>query len=166
MRMVIDVPEKEKERKGKAGRADNVITGAHQIVQAYCSLLKGERITHTLHGRPPLSLKSEVLEKCAEKVESHQIADLHKHSMCRTWVAGIGALGKQIARNICYPSARRVGKTLFIPRGQVQSWLEEAERIKANVTEHDLLLAFIYQVSNATLQSVNPKLNKFTEIIP
>jgi hypothetical protein len=35
-----------------------------------------------------LSLKSEVLEKCAEKVESHQIADLHEHSMCRTWVAG------------------------------------------------------------------------------
>jgi hypothetical protein len=32
------------------------------------------------HTRPPLSLKSEVLEKCAEKVESHQIADLHEHS--------------------------------------------------------------------------------------
>lgn len=110
-------------------------------MQAYCSLLRGERITHTLYDRPPLSLKSEVLEKCAEKVESHQIADLHKYSMRRTWVAGIGALGKQIARNICYPSARRIGKTLFIPRGRIQSWLEEAERIKAKVTEHDLLLA-------------------------
>lgn len=121
--------------------------GAHQIVQAYCSLLRGERITHTLYDRPPLSLKSEVLEKCAEKVESHQIADLHKYSMRRTWVAGIGALGKQIARNICYPSARRIGKTLFIPRGRIQSWLEEAERIKAKVTEHDLLLAFIYQAA-------------------
>lgn len=161
MQMVIDVPENK-----RAGRANNVTIGAHQIIQAYCSLLRGERITHTLHGRPPLSLKSEVLKKCAEKVESHQIADLHKHSMHRTWVAGIGALGKQIVRNICYPSARRISKTLFIPRGRIQSWLEEAERIKAKVTEHDLLLAFIYQVSNAALYSVNPKLNRFTEIIP
>ncbi|KAF3028442.1 hypothetical protein E8E15_006753 [Penicillium rubens] len=104
--------------------------GAHQIVQA-----------------PPLSLKSEVLEKCAEKVESHQIADLHEHSMCRTWVAGIGALGKQIGRNICYPSARRISKTLLIPRRQIQSWLEEAESDKAKVTEHDLVAAFIYKAS-------------------
>lgn len=59
-----------------------------------------------------------------------------------------------------------MGKTLFIPRGRIQSWLEEAEIIKAKVTEHDLLLAFIYQVSNAALYSVNQKLNKFTETIP
>ncbi|KAJ5821602.1 hypothetical protein EN45_040680 [Penicillium chrysogenum] len=121
--------------------------GAHQIVQAYCTLLRGENITHTDHTRPPLSLKSEVLEKCAEKVESHQIADLHEHSMCRTWVAGIGALGKQIGRNICYPSARRISKTLLIPRRQIQSWLEEAESDKAKVTEHDLVAAFIYKAS-------------------
>ncbi|KAK4862595.1 hypothetical protein LT330_002728 [Penicillium expansum] len=121
--------------------------GAHQIVQAYCSLLRGERITHTLHGRPPLFLKSEVLEKCIEKIQYHQIADLHKHSMRRTWVAGIGALGKQIGRDICYPSARRVSKTLFIPRGQIQNWLKEAESIKAKVTEHDLVLAFIYSAA-------------------
>lgn len=163
MRMVIDFPENKKK---KTNGADNGIIGAHQIVQAYCSLLRGERITHTLHGRPPLSLKSEVLEKCAEKIESHQIADLHKYSMHRTWVASVGALGKQIVRNICYPSARRTGKTLFIPRGRIQSWLEEAEIVKAKVTEHDLLLAFIYQVSNSALYSVNPKLNKFTETIP
>ncbi|CAG7939557.1 unnamed protein product [Penicillium nalgiovense] len=121
--------------------------GAHQIVQAYCTLLRGENITHTLHARPPLSLKSEVLEKCAEKVESHQIADLHEHSMRRTWVAGIGALGKQIGRNICYPSARRTSKTLLIPRKQIQSWLEEAESDKTKVTEHDLVAAFIYKAS-------------------
>ncbi|CAG7977975.1 unnamed protein product [Penicillium nalgiovense] len=93
--------------------------GAHQIVQAYCTLLRGENITHTLHARPPLSLKSEVLEKCAEK----------------------------IGRNTCYPSARRTSKTLLIPRKQIQSWLEEAESDKTKVTEHDLVAAFIYKAS-------------------
>ncbi|CAI7621244.1 unnamed protein product [Penicillium glandicola] len=128
-----------------------MIIGAHQIVQAYCTLLRGESITHTLHARPslsplsPLSLKSEVLEKCAGKIGLYHIADMHKYSMRRTWVAVVRALGKQIGRNICYPSARRIGKTLLIPRAQIQSWLEEAESKKAKVTEHDLLLAFIYK---------------------
>ncbi|KAJ5543394.1 hypothetical protein N7535_005822 [Penicillium sp. DV-2018c] len=118
--------------------------GAHHIIQAYCSLLRGERITHTVHVRPPLSLKSEVLEKCAEMIEPHQIADLHKHTMHRTWLAGIGALGKQIWRNICYRSERRVAKTMFIPQRTIQNWLKEAESQKAKVTEHDILVAFIF----------------------
>lgn len=86
--------------------------------------------------------------------------------MRRTWVAGIGALGKQIARNICYPSARRIGKTLYIPRGQIQDWVEEAEILKAKVTEHDLVAAFIYKVSNPVFHSANAKLNKLTQTIP
>ncbi|KAJ5142756.1 uncharacterized protein N7515_001543 [Penicillium bovifimosum] len=118
--------------------------GAHHIIQAYCSLLRGERISHTVHARPSLSLKSEVLEKCAEMIESHRIADLHKHTMDRTWIAGISAIGKQIGRNICYRSARRVAKTLFVPQRTIQSWLKEAESQKAKVTEHDLLVAFIF----------------------
>ncbi|KAJ5206813.1 hypothetical protein N7491_002553 [Penicillium cf. griseofulvum] len=122
-------------------------SGAYRIVQAYCTLLRGERITHTLRARQSLSLKSEVLEKCAEMIESHQIADLHKYSTRRTWAAGLGALGKQIGRDIFYPSARRIGKSLLIPQRQIQSWLEEAESKKAHVTEHDLLLAFIYKAS-------------------
>ncbi|CDM26523.1 hypothetical protein DTO013E5_4753 [Penicillium roqueforti] len=121
--------------------------GAHQIVQAYCSLLRGEKITHSLHARPLLPLKTEVIEKCVEKIECHRIADLHKYSMNRTWIAGITALGKQIGRNICYPSARRIGKTLLVPRGQIQRWIEAAESKQAKVTEHDLLLAFIYKAS-------------------
>jgi hypothetical protein len=102
---------------------------------------------HTLHARPSLSLKSEVLEKCAEMIESHQIADLHLHSVHRTWSAGIGALGKQITRNIFCPSARRVGRTMLVPRGQIQGWAKEAEMQNSKVTEHDLLVAFIYKVS-------------------
>ncbi|KGO74836.1 hypothetical protein PITC_031140 [Penicillium italicum] len=133
--------------KQQSSSTDDLVVGAHQIIQAYFRLLRGERITHTLHGRPPLSLKSEVVEKCIEKIECHQIADLHKHSMRRNWIAGIVALGKQIGRDICYPSARRVGKTMFIPRRQIQNWLKEAESIKAKVTEHDLLLAFIYSAA-------------------
>lgn len=120
--------------------------GAHEIIQAYCALLRGERITHTLHARPSLSLKSEVLEKCAEMIESHQIADLHRYSMHRTWAAGFGALGKQIGRNICYPSSRRLSKTLLVPQGQMRRWMKEAENQQARVTEHDLLVAFIYKV--------------------
>ncbi|CAI7649321.1 unnamed protein product [Penicillium bialowiezense] len=119
--------------------------GAHEIIQAYCTLLRGERITHTLHARPSLSLKSEVLEKCAEMIESHQIADLHRYSMHRTWTAGFGALGKQIGRNICYPSTRRISKTLLVPQGQMSRWMKEAAKQKARVTEHDLLVALIYK---------------------
>lgn len=80
-------------------------------------------------------------------IESHQIADLHLHSSHRTWSSGIAALGKQITRNICYPSARRVGRTMLVPRGQIQRWAKEAEMQDAKVTDHDLLVAFIYQVS-------------------
>ncbi|KAJ5503475.1 hypothetical protein N7463_006349 [Penicillium fimorum] len=119
--------------------------GAYRIVQAYCTLLGGGSITHALHARPALPLKSEVLEKCTEMIQSHQIADLHKYSMHRTWAAGIGALGKQIGRDICYRSTRRIGKSLLIPRGKIKSWLKEAKNKKARVTEHDLLLAFIYK---------------------
>jgi hypothetical protein len=141
MRMVTNVPNFD-----LGLEADNSPIGAHHIIQAYCSLLRGERITHTLHARPSLSLKSEVLEKCAEMIESHQIADLHKHTMHRTWIAGIRALGKQIGRNICYRSARRVGKTMFIPQRTIQIWLKEAEGQETKVTEHDLLVAFIFKV--------------------
>lgn len=86
--------------------------------------------------------------------------------MRRTWVAGIGALGKQIGRNICYPSARRTSKTLLIPRKQIQSWLEEAESDKTKVTEHDLVAAFIYKVSNVTFRPIYPNLNNLAETIP
>lgn len=72
-------------RKHPCSSTDHVILGAYQIIQAYCSLLRGERITHTIPGRPPLSLKPEVLETCIEKIECYQIADLHKSSMRRTW---------------------------------------------------------------------------------
>ncbi|OQE39284.1 hypothetical protein PENCOP_c007G04000 [Penicillium coprophilum] len=121
--------------------------GAFRIIQAYCTLLRGGSITHTLHDRPSLSLKSGVLEKCTEMVESHQIADLHKYSMRSTWAAGIGALLKQIGRDLCYPSARRISKSLLIPRGKIQSWLEEARSKHVKVTEYDLLLAYIYKAS-------------------
>lgn len=67
--------------------------------------------------------------------------------MHRTWSAGIGALGKQIGRNICYPSARRFSKSLLVTQGQMLRWMREAENQGAKVTEHDLLLAFIYKVS-------------------
>jgi hypothetical protein len=80
-------------------------------------------------------------------IESHQIADLHLHSVHRTWSAGIRALGKQITRSICSPSARRVGRTMLVPRGQIQQWAKEAEMQNAKVTDHDLLVAFIYKVS-------------------
>ncbi|KAG0153238.1 hypothetical protein PDIDSM_5088 [Penicillium digitatum] len=106
--------------------------GAYQIIQAYCSLLRGERITHTIPGRPPLSLKPET----STKVRCVELG-----------VAGMRALGKQIGRDICYPSARRVGRTLFIPRRQILNWLDEAESFKAKVTEHDLVLAFIYSAA-------------------
>ena len=80
-------------------------------------------------------------------IESHQVADLHRQSMHRNWSAGIGALGKQITRNICCPSARRVSKSLLVPQGQMLQWMKEAESQDAKVTEHDLLMAFIYKVS-------------------
>lgn len=157
-KLVFPEREKRKKRREKIwSRSDLTTLGAHHIIRAYCNLLRGERITHTLHARPSLSLKSEVLEKCAEMIESHQIADLHKHTMHRTWASGIGALGKQIGRNICYPSARRVNRTLFIPQKEIRSWLRDAEFQKAKVTEHDLLVAFIFKVSHPTIYSeINP----------
>ena len=67
--------------------------------------------------------------------------------MHRTWAAGIGALGKQMWRKICYPSTRRVSKTMLVPRGQILRWLKEAEDQQVKVSEHDLLVAFIFKVS-------------------
>jgi hypothetical protein len=88
-------------------------------------------------------------------IESHQIADLHLDSMHRTWAAGIGALGKQIGRNICYPSARRVSKSMMVPRGQISRWLKEAATQQVKVTEHDLLVAFIFKVSTRASRCLN-----------
>lgn len=67
--------------------------------------------------------------------------------MHRTWTAGIAAFGKKIRRDLCYSSARRVSKTLLIPQAQMLMWLREAESQQVDVTEHDLLVAFIYKVS-------------------
>jgi hypothetical protein len=36
---------------------------------------------------------------------------------------------------------------MLVPRGQIQRWAKEAEMQDAKVTDHDLLVAFIYQVS-------------------
>jgi hypothetical protein len=36
---------------------------------------------------------------------------------------------------------------MLVPRGQIQGWAKEAEMQNSKVTEHDLLVAFIYKVS-------------------
>jgi hypothetical protein len=36
---------------------------------------------------------------------------------------------------------------MLVPRGQIQRWAKEAEMQNAKVTDHDLLVAFIYKVS-------------------
>jgi hypothetical protein len=36
---------------------------------------------------------------------------------------------------------------MLVPRGQIQGWAKEAEMQNSKVTDHDLLVAFIYKVS-------------------
>ncbi|KAJ5349057.1 uncharacterized protein N7506_002310 [Penicillium brevicompactum] len=42
-------------------------------------------------------------------------------------------------------SSRRIAKTLFIPRRQINKWTNEAQRRNDHVTEHDLILSFLYR---------------------
>ncbi|KAJ5084731.1 hypothetical protein NUU61_009310 [Penicillium alfredii] len=121
--------------------------GAHRIVQAYLTLLRGDRLTHTIHSRPSLMLKPEVLKKCVAMTTPREVATSHHEVSQRTWPGFLQGFGKQLVRNICHRSSRRVSKTLLVPADQMQRWIRDAEDKGIKVTEHDLLVAFIYQAS-------------------
>lgn len=119
-----------------------------RVAQAYCSILDGEPPPQPSDFRPPISLKEEVQGKASGVSiwdKGKQIARLHNETFRAGWFAGFGRLSKQRLRNLVHRSSRRVNRTIHIPQTQIDKWLSEAKRREANVTVHDLVLAFIHQ---------------------
>lgn len=119
------------------------------IVRAYMSLLNGRDIKSMEFSRPSLQWKQSLIENSAQGsafAGKHEIATLHYDILAKGWPAFFNAAVRQKARNIFHPSRRRTSKTLFMPRKHIDHWMKKADNDGIRITEHDLLLAFIYNV--------------------
>ncbi|OQD76857.1 hypothetical protein PENDEC_c003G00725 [Penicillium decumbens] len=136
------------------------------IAKAYCSILDGYQPTKVSSFRPPLKLKDPLIEKAFEQsryVNDSPIARLHAETFSMGWSAFLRrALGsiRQKLQDKARHNLRRVNMTLRIPQAAINTWADEAEKRGIRVTEHDLVLAFLYQQA-----SIDPTLPSTFSII-
>ncbi|RAL07934.1 uncharacterized protein BO97DRAFT_462235 [Aspergillus homomorphus CBS 101889] len=121
--------------------------GVHWIAQTYCDFLSG---THHRHPavRPDFVLKPEVIQSGAEmaaKGTTHPIAARYSQGFRVSWTRFLAAYLRQRFWAVCPTSARRVRRMLFVPQTRLDDWMSQAQSQGVQVTEHDLLMAFVYQ---------------------
>lgn len=130
-----------------------------QIAKAYCTLVDRKSIDPVSSVRPPLKMKSGYKLEVEGKSKSsalHPISKLHAESSATGWVSSINSFLRQKTRVLMNSSFRRIPKTFFIPQKQINKWANAAQEHNLRVTEHDLILSFLYQhFANGEAQSPN-----------
>ncbi|KAJ5399635.1 hypothetical protein N7465_010124 [Penicillium sp. CMV-2018d] len=119
-----------------------------KLAKAYCALVDGTVVGPASFVRPPLKVKSGVRlegERQGEATSVHPISKLHAESSATDWASFLKSSWRQKARVFMNSSSRRIPKTLFIPRRQINKWINETQGHNARVTEHDLILSFLYR---------------------
>ncbi|KAJ5118943.1 uncharacterized protein N7443_007872 [Penicillium atrosanguineum] len=130
------------------------------IARAYCSILDGYLPTMVSSFRPPLKLKESLIEKALEQskyVNDIPIARMHAESFRTGWFPflrrGLSSVMHKL-RNKARHTSPRVNMALHIPQAAINAWSNEAENRNIQVTEHDLVLAFLYQ--QASIDPADP----------
>ncbi|KAL2810296.1 hypothetical protein BJX63DRAFT_402298 [Aspergillus granulosus] len=127
-------------------------SGAYAIATAYTSILNGSEPPEISFDRPVPKLKDSftratppphsptpqerpsVLDR-TRPLFRWNLRELNKNHM------------KLVLRDLLHPSHRRVDNTVYVPEEKIRAWRENAREHGLDVTEHDLLSAFIYQAS-------------------
>jgi hypothetical protein len=122
-----------------------------QISRAYCSILDGYLPTMVSSFRPPLKLKESLIEKATEQsryANDSPIARSHAETFSVGWLGFLrracGAIGQKL-KDKAHHTSQRVNMMLHLPQAAINTWANEAENRGIQVTEHDLVLAFLYQ---------------------
>ncbi|OJJ97906.1 hypothetical protein ASPACDRAFT_45206 [Aspergillus aculeatus ATCC 16872] len=132
-------------------------TGVYHIVKAYLSILGGTAPPPEQRKSPlrePLTLKPDLINPAStttttttnEPEQDQIIKQYTQHNRASWALLGAVCLRQQFWAR-CRPSSRRVRRTLFIPQDHIDHWMSQAQRQTVKVTEHDLLMAFIYQAA-------------------
>lgn len=101
--------------------------------------------------RPPLSFKDSLIEKAMEQsryVNDSPIARMHAETFKTGWFPFLRHAFSSVAHKLqdkFSHTSRRVNIALHIPQAAINAWSNEAENRGIQVTEHDLVLAFLYQ---------------------
>ena len=110
--------------------------------------------------RPPLKLKESLIEKALEQskyVNDSPIAQLHAESFRVGWFPFLRRAFSSVTHKLQNKARHippRVNMTLHIPQAAINAWSNEAENRGIQVTEHDLILAFLYQ--QASIDPADP----------
>ncbi|RAH68759.1 uncharacterized protein BO66DRAFT_439770 [Aspergillus aculeatinus CBS 121060] len=124
--------------------------GIHWIAKTYCALLSGTHVRGDTAIRPEFFLKTEVIEAgqtaaAHADTPNHPIAVRYSQGFQVSWARFLVAYLRQRLWAFCPTSARRVRRMLFVPQSRIDEWMAQAQSRGVQVTEHDLLMAFIYQ---------------------
>ncbi|PYH44668.1 uncharacterized protein BP01DRAFT_423905 [Aspergillus saccharolyticus JOP 1030-1] len=127
--------------------------GVHWIAETYCAFLSGTHHHHHPTVRPDFLLKPEVIQAGAEMAADglHPIAARYSQGFRVSWASFLAAYLRQRFWALCPTSARRVRKMLFVPQSCIDDWMVQAQSQGVQVTEHDLLMAFVYQGAHTGL---------------
>ncbi|RAH81602.1 hypothetical protein BO86DRAFT_399736 [Aspergillus japonicus CBS 114.51] len=123
--------------------------GIHWIARTYCALLSGTHSRDTAI-RPEFQLKPDMIEAgrsvaADDDTPDHPIAVRYSQGFQVSWARFLVAYLRQRFWAICPTSARRVRRMLFVPQSWIDGWMAQARSRGVQVTEHDLLMAFVYQ---------------------
>lgn len=119
-----------------------------QIAKAYCALVDRKSIDPVSSVQPLLKMKLGYkleVEGKSEPSALHPISKLHAESSAVGWVSSMKSFWRQKTQVLMNSSFRRIPKTLFIPQKQINKWTDAAQEHNLRVTEHDLILSFLYR---------------------
>jgi hypothetical protein len=101
--------------------------------------------------RPPLNFKDSLIEKALEQskyVNESPIARMHAETFRTGCFPFLRHALSSVAHNLqdkTNHTSRRDNMMLHIPQAAINAWSNEAENRGIQVTEHDLVLAFLHQ---------------------
>ncbi|KAL3440200.1 hypothetical protein BJX65DRAFT_300650 [Aspergillus insuetus] len=126
-------------------------SGSFAIAQAYCAILNGVEPPDLAFDRPSLKLKDAFTQTTNDNQPypppGPSVLD-RLRSMFRWSLRSFNNKGgQQSLRDIFHPSDKRVDHTFHVPSEKMRVWRENAREHGFNVTENDLLTAFIHQAT-------------------
>ncbi|GKZ24037.1 hypothetical protein AbraIFM66951_010535 [Aspergillus brasiliensis] len=135
------------------------ICALHWIVESFFVLLSGREVPAVSPIRSNVAFNPESIDgwkALSASGTTHPVAKDHQQDMVAGWFRTISSGVQQMLWSVYdAPSPRRqVHRSLFIPQCIVDHWVQKAQEAGVRVTEHDLLMGFIYE-GKATYQALS-----------
>ncbi|OJJ75220.1 hypothetical protein ASPBRDRAFT_40504 [Aspergillus brasiliensis CBS 101740] len=134
------------------------IRALHWIVESFFVLLSGREVPAVSPIRSNLAFNPEYIDgwkALSTSGTTHPVAKDHQHDMVAGWFRTIssGVQQRLWSAYDAYSPRRQVHRSLFIPQCIVDHWVQKAQEAGVRVTEHDLLMGFIYEATYQALST-------------